>query len=47
MAAPDKLPLDPSKAVTLIIRHTVKAGEQVRYELWLKDILSAVSRMPG
>lgn len=38
---------DQSQSVALIITHTVKAGQQKRYEAWLTDILSAVSRFPG
>lgn len=36
-----------NKSVALIITHTVRAGEEQRYELWLTDILSAVSNSPG
>lgn len=36
-----------STSVALIITHTIKAGEEKRYEAWLTDILSAVSTAPG
>ncbi len=39
--------VDQSKSVAVIITHTIKAGEAKRYEAWLTDILSAVSRAPG
>ena len=38
---------DQHKSVALIITHTVKAGEEKRYEGWLTDILSEVSRSRG
>jgi len=38
---------DQHKSVALIITHTVKAGEEKRYEGWLADILSAVSGSHG
>jgi antibiotic biosynthesis monooxygenase (ABM) superfamily enzyme len=38
---------DQHKSVALIITHTVKAGEEKRYEGWLTDILSEVSRSHG
>jgi antibiotic biosynthesis monooxygenase (ABM) superfamily enzyme len=38
---------DQSKSVALIITHTIKAGEEKRYEAWLTDILDAVSSFPG
>lgn len=33
--------------VALIITHTIRAGEEGRYEDWLADILGEVSRAPG
>lgn len=38
---------DQNRTVALIITHTVKTGEEKRYEAWLTDILSAVSGFPG
>jgi uncharacterized protein len=38
---------DPSPSVAFIITHTITAGEEVRYEAWLTEMLSAVSRAPG
>lgn len=39
--------VDVTKSVALIITHTIRAGEEQRYELWLTNILSAVSNFPG
>jgi uncharacterized protein len=36
-----------NKSVALIITHTIKTGEEQRYEAWLTEILSAVSSFPG
>lgn len=36
-----------AKSVAFIITHTIKAGEEQRYEAWLADILGAVSGFPG
>lgn len=36
-----------AKSVAFIITHTIKAGEEERYETWLADILGAVSGFPG
>jgi antibiotic biosynthesis monooxygenase (ABM) superfamily enzyme len=36
-----------SASVAFIITHTIKAGEEKRYEDWLLDILNAVSRSSG
>lgn len=41
------LGVDAYKSVALIITHTIRAGEEHRYELWLADILGAVSDSPG
>lgn len=35
------------QSVALIITHTIKAGEESRYETWLADIQRAVSTWPG
>lgn len=35
------------KSVAFVISHTIKAGEEKRYEDWLADILGAVSSFPG
>lgn len=39
--------VDLNKSVALIITHTIRAGEEKRYEVWLTDILGAVSNSPG
>lgn len=39
--------MDRGKSVAFIITHTIKAGQEARYEAWLMDILRAVSRTPG
>jgi len=36
-----------NRSVALIITHTIKTGEEKRYEAWLNEILSAVSSFPG
>jgi len=38
---------DQNKSIALIITHTIKAGEEKRYEAWLTEILSEVSSCPG
>ena len=35
------------KSVAFIITHTIKAGEEQRYESWLADIFQASSSYPG
>jgi uncharacterized protein len=47
MNRPGSFEVDQSKSVGLIITHTIKAGEEKRYETWLTDILGAVSIFPG
>lgn len=47
MNRPGILEVDQSKSVALIITHTIRAGEEKRYETWLTEILSAVSIFPG
>lgn len=47
MSTPGSLTIDQNKSVALIITHTIKAGEEKRYEAWLTEILSAVSSFPG
>lgn len=47
MNTPGNVNVGQSKSVALIITHTIKAGEEKRYEAWLTDILSAVSSFPG
>jgi uncharacterized protein len=47
MNTPSSVSIDQSKSVAFIITHTIKAGEEERYEAWLMDVLSAVSRAPG
>ncbi|EKE75116.1 antibiotic biosynthesis monooxygenase [Gallaecimonas xiamenensis] len=34
-------------AITLVIRHRVKAGHEARYESWLRRITETASRYPG
>ena len=47
MHTPGSGGMDPSPSVAFIITHTIKAGEAARYEAWLTEMLSAVSRAPG
>jgi uncharacterized protein len=47
MSAPSSVAVDQSRSVAFIITHTVKSGEEKRYEAWLTDILGAVSSFPG
>lgn len=47
MNIPNGLDVDLNKSVALIITHTIRAGEEKRYEIWLTDILGAVSNSPG
>src|SRR5262245_66473314 len=47
MHTPNSLSMDPRTSVAFIITHTIKAGEEERYEAWLMEMLSAVSRAPG
>lgn len=47
MNIPNGLDVDLNKSVALIITHTIRAGEEKRYEVWLTDILGAVSNSPG
>src|SRR5438128_8321888 len=47
MNTPSSVGMDPSPSVAFIITHTIKAGEEARYEAWLTEMLSAVSRAPG
>jgi uncharacterized protein len=47
MNRPDSFNVDQTKSVALIITHTIRAGEEKRYETWLTDILGAVSTFPG
>jgi antibiotic biosynthesis monooxygenase (ABM) superfamily enzyme len=39
--------MDPSRSVAFIITHTIKAGEETKYEAWLTDMLNVVSGAPG
>jgi len=43
----NSLDVDLGKSVALVITHTIRAGEEKRYETWLTDILRAVSAFPG
>lgn len=47
MSTPGSIAVDQGKSVALIITHTIKPGEEKRYEAWLTEILSAVSSFPG
>jgi antibiotic biosynthesis monooxygenase (ABM) superfamily enzyme len=47
MNAPNRNAIGESASVAFIITHTIKAGEEQRYEDWLADILRAVSGFPG
>jgi antibiotic biosynthesis monooxygenase (ABM) superfamily enzyme len=47
MNTPSSVGMDHGQSVAFIITHTIKAGEEERYEAWLMDMLSAVSRAPG
>jgi len=47
MDAPNRNALGQSASVAFIITHTIKAGEEKRYEDWLAAILDAVSRSSG
>ena len=47
MHTPSSGGMDPTPSVAFIITHTIKAGEEARYEAWLTEMLSAVSRAPG
>ncbi|OGR28114.1 MAG: hypothetical protein A2X83_10885 [Desulfuromonadales bacterium GWD2_54_10] len=47
MKSPGSIAVDQNKSVALIITHTIKAGEEKRYESWLTEILSAVSSCHG
>ena len=47
MNTPSSVGMDQSKSVAFIITHTIKAGEEARYEAWLTEMLSAVRRAPG
>lgn len=47
MGIESNLDIDEAKSVAFIITHTIKGGEEERYEAWLSDILSLVSRAPG
>ena len=47
MNIPNSVGIDQNKSVAFIITHTIKAGEEARYEAWLTEMLSAVSRAPG
>ncbi len=47
MSASRNGPDGQSVSVAFIITHTIKAGEEKRYEDWLTDILTAVNTAPG
>jgi len=47
MSTTGKSEVNRNRSVALIITHTVKTGEEKRYEAWLTEILCAVSSFPG
>jgi antibiotic biosynthesis monooxygenase (ABM) superfamily enzyme len=47
MSTPGSIEVDQNRSVALIITHTIKTGEEKRYEAWLTEILGAVSNFPG
>ncbi|NVN91399.1 MAG: antibiotic biosynthesis monooxygenase [Desulfuromonadales bacterium] len=47
MNTPVSLDVGQGKSGALIITHTIRAGEEKRYESWLTEILDAVSSSPG
>lgn len=47
MSTTGSVEVDQNRSVALIITHTIKSGEEQRYEAWLTEILSAVSSFPG
>jgi uncharacterized protein len=47
MHTPGSVGMDPNPSVAFIITHTIKAGEEARYEVWLTEMLHVVSRAPG
>lgn len=47
MSAPGRVAVEDGKSVAFIITHTIRVGEEKRYEGWLADILSAVSNSSG
>ena len=47
MSTTSSADIDQNRSVALIITHTIKTGEEKRYETWLADVLGAVSSVPG
>lgn len=47
MTTTGNMEADQNRTVALIITHTIKSGEEKRYEVWLTEILSAVSSFTG
>jgi antibiotic biosynthesis monooxygenase (ABM) superfamily enzyme len=47
MSARNRNAVGESASVAFIISHTIKPGQEKRYEDWLTDILHAVSSFPG
>lgn len=47
MSTTGSVEVSQNRSVALIITHTIKTGEEKRYEAWLTEILSAVSNFPG
>jgi antibiotic biosynthesis monooxygenase (ABM) superfamily enzyme len=47
MSAPGRVAAEQHKSVAFVITHTIKTGEEKRYEDWTKEILSASSSYAG
>jgi hypothetical protein len=47
MSTAGNMETERNRSVALIITHTIKTGEEKRYEAWLTEILSEVSGFPG
>jgi antibiotic biosynthesis monooxygenase (ABM) superfamily enzyme len=47
MSATGRVAAEQNKSVAFVITHTIKTGEEKRYEQWTKEILSASSTYPG
>ena len=47
MSTTGRIEADQNRSVALIITHTIKTGEEKRYEAWLTEILSVVSSFTG
>lgn len=47
MSAPGRVAAEQNRSVAFVITHTIKNGEEKRYEEWTKEILRASSSYPG